>query len=150
MADSAEITAAMATAAATPPAAVDTAAVAAEPEAGLETAAAGAALDMAPTDLGPAVTIVEQAAALAAAAVATVPVMEQRVPERGVGLAVPVRERAEVPAVVETGLALAAKVRALDLVPDAAAAVSRQAEEKERGKADMAAVPDITETSRRE
>src|ERR1700735_5819234 len=110
----------MGTAAATPPAGVDTAAVAAEPEAGLETAAAGAALDMAPADLGPAVTTVEQAAALAAAAVATVPVMEQRVPERRVGLAVPVRERAEVPAVVETGLALAGKDRALDLVRGAA------------------------------
>src|ERR1700735_5784629 len=126
----------MGAAAATPPAGVDTAAVAAEPEAGLETAAAGAALDRAPTDLGPAVTTVEQAAALARAAVATVPVMEQRVPERGVGLAVPVRERAEVPAVGETGLALAGKGRARDLGPARGAGGSRQAGGKERGQAE--------------
>jgi hypothetical protein len=68
--------------------------------------------------------------------------------EREVGLARAVRVRDKVQAVAETGVALAAEVRALD--PDAEAMESRHAEEKERAKADMAAVLDMTQASHRE
>lgn len=116
------------------------------------------------SDPVPAKAMAAQAAALdlATEAAATAPVMGLRVlapiaataadlaAEPALVLATAARVQEKVPAAVETAAALVAKVQAPEAVPDAVATVSRQAQEKDRDKADMAAAPNMTEATHRE
>jgi hypothetical protein len=93
-----------------------------------------------------------QSEAQADTVVTAVPVVDlaAAIAARGLEQADTAAELEAVLATEEQGVAPAAKVPAAALVPDAVAMGSGQSEEKDRAKADMVAVLDITPASHRE